>query len=198
MPGNMGMNAWLGKSNCHSSFPLFLPSLLHYRQMTGQSCCRSRRCFSSIRHHSITSCSLTSSSNKSLCLLMSLFIASRLVCFRFGFAPHSLPPASCRCLTPTSLSLPLFFLFFASQCLPLSSPLEVMDSVLCFLFPFPLSSSLFPQVSNTLHNQSVAPPPSLHPSLNPTVPSVVPLSPDFFQSPPSLTSLYLCLPFLLF
>lgn len=74
------MNSQLGKSNCHSSFPLFLPSLLHYRRMTGQSCRRSCCCFPSICHQSITSHSLSCLHPTNFsCPLMSLFISIYLV-----------------------------------------------------------------------------------------------------------------------
>lgn len=197
MPGNMGMNAWLGKSNCHSSFPLFLPSLLHYRQMTGQSCRRSLCCFSSIRHHSITSCSLISSSNKSLCLLMSSFVSVRLVCL----TSRSVPPAYF-----VTLFSPLFLFFCSSLplfclCMPMASSLFLSPSDgFSPLFSFPSPPLLIPLSSSLQHStQSISwpPPPSLYPSLNPLVPSVVPLSPDFLQSSPSRTPLYLHIPFLL-
>lgn len=193
MPGNMGMNALARKiklSLLLSSLPLFLPSLLHYRQMTGQSCRSSHRCFSSIRHHSITSCSLTCSSNKSLCLLMSLFISIRRVDFSSValFLPYLQLTFVSSFLILFLLLQPSVFSVFARQRLPLSSPLEVMDSVLCFLFPFPLSSSLFPQVSNTRHNQSDAPS-SLPPSIpKPLSPFCSPSSPRF---PPVLPPLLL-------
>lgn len=37
-PGNMGMNLWLENQTVTPPFLFFLPSLLHSRQMTGQSC----------------------------------------------------------------------------------------------------------------------------------------------------------------
>lgn len=118
--------------------------------MTGQSCCRSLHCFSFARHCSITSHFWMSSSNESLHLLMSFFIYTVPVCFLsvelFHFSTFV-----CRMISP-----PLWSSLhpFACWLLPVTSSLAVIDSNLCFLFPFPLSSSLFPQVSNTQHNQS--------------------------------------------
>lgn len=129
------MNTRLGKSNCHSSFSLFLPSLLHYRQMTGQSCRRSRCCFPSIRHQSITSRSLSRLHPTNFSRpLMSPFISIHLVTPRFS-----------RLLRVCSL-LPLRVF------LPLHPPGELMVSHLCYLFP--LSALLIPLPQSLHCNQS--------------------------------------------
>lgn len=104
--------------------------------------------------------------------------------FQFTLFPHF----KLTCFTP----LPPFVLCLRAKCHPHVSPLEVMDSLLCFLFPFPLSSSLFPQVSSTLYNQSVAPsylapsiPKPLSPLCSPQVSSspLPPSLPRIFSSP---------------
>jgi len=170
LPGNMGMNAWLGKSNCHSSFPLFLPSLLYYRHMTGQSCSRSLHCFSSTRHRSITSCFLTSSSNKSLS--DDVFLNLCLSCLSLFSLTFCLQPYSFLLLD--SLLLPLHPCVFFS----------LLPSEWWIQFPvfFSLSPSCHPSLlkSPTLHNQSAGPF-----SLHPFIPkSLTPLcSPSFHRFP---------------
>lgn len=187
------MNARLGKSNCHSSFPLFLPSLLHYRQMTGQSCRLSRRCFSSIRHHSITPCSLTSSSNKSLCLLMSLFISTRLVYFTFLTRPPAYGVTSFLILFLSLQSSHLCFL-----CVCMQTPSSLFPSRSDGFSPlcsFPCPPPLIPLSSSLQHSaQSIRYPSSLPPSIpKPLSPLCSPSFPRFPPAPP-LTFLYLCIP----
>lgn len=143
--------------------------------MTGQSCHCSLHCFASTCHYSITSCFLTFLYNKSQCLLMSFFIS---VC----------PDSFC--------SAELLFLFMLCCCVHIVAVLPslfLVDSVFCFLFPFPrFSSSFFPQVSSTLYNQSAG-----TSSLCPYIPK--PLGPFCHPSfhrfpPPSFLPTVLCLP----
>ena len=152
MPGKMGMNAWLRKSNCHSSFPLFLPSLLHL-QTDDRSKLPSLFSLhpSPLNHFSrshIFILQISLSVDISLHLRPSnLFHFSYLSSFYTPLPPS--PP-------PSDGFSPLFSFPFPPLIIPLSSSLQhSAQSIRC------PSSSL------------------LHPSLNPCVPSVVPVSPDF-------------------
>lgn len=191
MPGNMGMNAPARKiklSLLLSSLPPSSPSL--------QTDDRSKLppftpLFflhpSSLNHFSLSDVfirQISASDDVSLHLYPSGLSL-------FPSPPPHVVSLFLRSFFALSALLHLSFSVSPCQCLPLFSSLQVMDSLLSFLFPFPLSSSLFPQVSNTRHNQSAAPsslPLSIPKPLSPLC------SPSFPRFPPVPSLLYISLP----
>lgn len=171
LSGNMGMNAWLEKSNCHSSFLSF--SLLSF--ITDRWQVKAATVHSFVFPPSIITQSL-------LPLWKHLHLINLCICWYLSSSLFNFALRSISHLTPLSLS----------DLLNLSFPLSLHASL-----PLPLFPSLTPSPHPSFLNSpalctinQLPLPPSLHPSLNPLVPSVVPLSPDFLQSSPSSPFLF--------